>query len=102
MTRISLPNALLLLGAVLTVLAVGWWWVVFDELVKTNTMSLSEIVPCLVRDSDLCSLAQSLCREEHFLNIRQYFVQSFWVSAALLAGALAMRAAGPWQDGRRA
>jgi hypothetical protein len=102
MTRMSLPNALLLSGAVLTALAVGWWWVVFDELVKTNTMSLSEIVPCLVRDSDICSLAQSLCKEEHFLSIRKYFVQAFWVSGALFIGAIAMRLADSGQDGHRA
>jgi hypothetical protein len=102
MTRPSLPNGLLLLGASLMLLAVGWWWVVFDELVQTNTMSLSEIVPCLVRDSDICSLAQSLCLEEHFLNIRRYFVQAFWISGALFIGAAVFRLTDDWQGGRRA
>lgn len=102
MTKFSLPNLLLIAGAVFTALAVGWWWIVFDELVKTQTMTFGEVVPCLVRDSDICSLAQSLCREEHFLKIRKYFVQAFWVSGAVLAGACAMRLADLGQGGRHA
>jgi hypothetical protein len=93
---------MLLLGAVLTLLAIGWWWVVFDELVNTNTMSFSDIVPCLVHESDICSLAQSLCLEEHFLNIRRYFVQAFWISGVPFIGAALLRLMDERQGGRRA
>jgi hypothetical protein len=91
MTRISLSNGLLLAGGLLTTLAILWWWVVFDELLKTNTMSLAEIVPCLARNSDICSLAESLCRQDHFLGIRRYSAEAFWGSGALLLAAVAMR-----------
>ena len=91
MTRISFSNGLLLIGGVLTTLAILWWWIVFDELLKTNTMSLTEIIPCLARNTDICSLAESLCREDHFLGIRKYSAEAFWSSGAILLVALIMR-----------
>lgn len=95
MTRPWLSNGLLLVGGVLTTLAILWWWIVFDELLKTNTMSFGEIIPCLARNSDICSLAESLCRQDHFLGIRRYSAEAFWAAGGLLAVAAAMRAFRP-------
>ena len=91
MTRLSWTNALLALGGLSTGLAVLWWWIVFDRVVKTQTLSLGEIVPCLAAHTDLCTLAQSLCQENHFLGIETYFAESFWISATILASALVLR-----------
>jgi hypothetical protein len=91
MTKLSLPNVLLVVGGVLTMLAILWWWVVFDELLKTNTMTLSEVVPCLARNTDICSLAESLCRQDHFLGIRRYSAEAFWGAGGLFLLAVAMR-----------
>lgn len=91
MTRISLSNVLLIVGGVLTSFAILWWWIVFDELLKTNTMTLSEVVPCLARNTDICSLAESLCRQDHFLGIRRYSAEAFWSAGGLLLVAIALR-----------
>jgi len=91
MARISLSNGLLILGGALTTLAILWWWIVFDELLKTNTMTFADVLPCLVRNTDLCSLAESLCRQDHFLGIRRYSAEAFWGAGALLLAAVVMR-----------
>jgi hypothetical protein len=91
MTKVSLSNVLLIAGGVLTTLAILWWWIVFDELLKTNTMTFSEVVPCLARNTDICSLAESLCRQDHFLGIRRYSAEAFWGAGGLLLVAMVMR-----------
>jgi hypothetical protein len=91
MTRFSLSNGLLIIGGVLTTLAIFWWWVVFDELLKTNTMTFADVLPCLARNTDLCSLAESLCRQDHFLGIRRYSAEAFWGAGAVLLVAVVLR-----------
>lgn len=91
MTRLSLSNGLLIVGGVLTTLAIVWWWIVFDELLKTNTMTFADVLPCLARNTDICSLAESLCREDHFLGIRRYSAEAFWGAGAWLVAAVVLR-----------
>lgn len=91
MNRMPLADVLLVLGGLATALAVLWWWIVFDKVVETDTLSLAEIVPCLAAHTDICTLAQSLCQENHFLGIERYFAESFWISATILASALVLR-----------
>ncbi|MGV3549245.1 hypothetical protein [Rhizobium sp.] len=91
MTKLRWTDGLVALGGLLTVLAVAWWWIVFDKLVETQTMTVGEIMPCLAAYSDLCTLAQSLCQQDHFLGIEAYFAESFWISATVLASALVLR-----------
>lgn len=94
MTRRRAAAALLGLGGLGFVGAVAWWWVVFGTIVGTQAMSLPQALPCLVADSDVCSLAQALClKTDHWLGIRRYAVEAFWLSGLLvLLGVLAVPA----------
>ena len=91
MTRFIWANAFVALGGLLTGLAVIWWWIVFDKVVVSQTLSITDVVPCLAAHTDMCTLAQSLCLENHFLGIETYFAESFWISATILASALVLR-----------
>ena len=91
MIRSIWANGLVALGGLLTGLAVLWWWVVFDKVVVSQTLSIGEVMPCLAMHTDLCTLAQSLCQENHFLGIETYFAEGFWISATVLASALVLR-----------
>lgn len=91
MTRFIWTNGFVVLGGLLTGLAVLWWWIVFDKVVVSQTLSITDVVPCLAAHTDMCTLAQSLCLENHFLGIETYFAESFWISATILASALVLR-----------
>lgn len=91
MTRLSWVDGLIAIGGLLTGLAVLWWWIVFDKVVVSQTLTITEIAPCLAIHTDLCTLAQALCQENHFLGIQTYFAESFWISATILASALVLR-----------
>lgn len=88
MTSSFLARALAGLGAVLLFSAVGWWWLVFRTLITNASMSTRGALPCLVRNSDLCTLAQALCTQHHFLGIRHYDTVLFWIGATLTSSAL--------------
>lgn len=91
MTRLSWTDGLVALGGLLTGLAILWWWIVFDKVVETDTLSVAEIMPCLAAHTDICTLAQSLCQQNHFLGIETYFAESFWIALTVLASALVLR-----------
>ncbi|WP_237153928.1 hypothetical protein [Oryzibacter oryziterrae] len=86
--RLMSSPTLLVLGLLLSLGTFAWWWLVFRELISTNSMSLNEALPCMAAQSDLCSLAQALCKQNHVLGIKRYDVLAFWVSALVLAGGL--------------
>lgn len=98
MTSFPLRNAFLVASGILVTLVVGWWWVVFSQLIQNGTMGLADVAPCLARDSDLCSLAQSLCTSNHFLGVRHYFAEAFWLAGGLLLASLATRLIGPARE----
>ena len=50
--------------------------------------ALSDSLPCLVHTSDRCSLAMALCKNWHFLGIKRYHAEAFWISGFLAACAL--------------
>ncbi|TBW39485.1 hypothetical protein EYW49_06330 [Siculibacillus lacustris] len=81
---------LLAIGLIGVSLAIGWWWIVYGQLVGSTSMALADAVPCLVSRSDLCSLAQALCRNDHFLGITRYPVAAFWAAATPLGAGLAI------------
>jgi hypothetical protein len=91
MIRLSWLDGLVAFGGLLTALAVLWWWIVFEKVVISQTLSITDVVPCLAAHTDMCTLAQSLCLENHFLGIETYFAESFWISATILASALVLR-----------
>jgi hypothetical protein len=93
MTSLFFRNLLLVASGLAVTLAVAWWWLVFSQLVENGTMNILDVAPCLARDSDLFSLAQSLCKGTHFLGIRQYFAEAFWLAAGLFGFAIAIRLA---------
>jgi hypothetical protein len=91
MTKLSWTDGFVAFGGLLTGLVVLWWWIVFDKVVVSQTLSIAEVMPCLAAHTDLCTLAQALCQENHFLGVETYFAESFWISATVLASALILR-----------
>lgn len=86
-----LVRALEILGAALVAIAVAWWAVVYGQVIANTGMVPHRTVACLLRTSDLCSLAMSLCAEWHILGIRRYSAELLWVGVffslvALTAG----------------
>lgn len=71
------------LGVALVGVAVLWWAVVYGQVIANTGMAPQRTLPCLLRTSDLCSLAMSLCKEWHFLGIRRYSAQLFWIGAGV-------------------
>lgn len=87
-TRLSY-HAVALAGGVLALLSVGWWWLIFGKVVGNDYLTVRQAVTCLAGTSDLCTLAQALCTEDHLYGIRWYAPEAFWAAAAILvAGAL--------------
>ncbi len=87
--RPPLPVGLIALGLLALFTAAAWWWVVYSQVVGSAALSVGEAAPCLVGTSDLCSLAQALCRGDHLLGIRRYSPDLFWIGiAATSLGAL--------------
>lgn len=77
------------LGGLLAVLSLGWWWLIFSQVVKNEYLTFGQAVTCIAGATDLCSLAQALCSNDHLYGIRWYAPEAFWAAAAVLAaGAL--------------
>lgn len=89
-----LVPALEILGAALVAVAVAWWAVVYGQVIANTGMAPHRTFACLLRTSDLCSLAMSLCSEWHILGIRRYSAELFWSGAAVIAAALLAGSAG--------
>lgn len=84
------------LGALLVILALAWWAIVFFQVSTTTGLPMQQTASCLFFTSDRCSLAMSLCREGHIFGITRYSSGLLWVgvsifSIALVAGAFAPR-----------
>ncbi|RVL88346.1 hypothetical protein [Sinorhizobium meliloti] len=76
-------------GAVVALLALGWWWLIFSKLVENDYLTVGQAVTCIAGTSDLCALAQALCTNDHLYGIRWYAPEAFWAAAAILiAGVL--------------
>lgn len=76
------------LGVALFVASVGWWWLVYGNVVNNGYISHAQAAVCLAANTDLCRLAQALCTNSHFFDIRWYAPEGFWVAGALLAVAI--------------
>jgi hypothetical protein len=83
-----LVPALEILGAALVAVAIAWWAVVYGQVIANTGMAPHRTVACLLRTSDLCSLAMSLCTQWHFLGISRYSPELLWIGAAISLAAL--------------
>ncbi len=95
MSNTRLTVATIGLAAILLVSSLGWWWLVFGNVVATGYISPAQAAVCLAADTDLCRLAQALCTNSHILEIRWYAPEMFWAAAALLIVALIQSGAHP-------
>ena len=68
--------------------ALAWWGIVYAQVSYATGYALSDSLPCLVHTSDRCSLAMALCKNWHFLGIKRYHAEAFWISGFLAACAL--------------
>ena len=76
-------------GGVFALLALGWWWLIFSKVVENDYLTVGQAVTCIAGATDLCSLAQALCTNDHLYGIRWYAPEAFWAAAAILvAGVL--------------
>ena len=83
-----LPWLAAILAAVLLVVSLGWWWLVFGTITAAGTISMLDAATCLAADTDLCRLAEAICTNDHFIDIRWYAPEIFWATMATAAIAL--------------
>lgn len=83
-------TALEVAAIALFVFSVGWWLIVYGQVIFNTGMSPSAALPCLLYTSDRCSLAMALCKDWHFLGIKRYFAEPIWFAAVLAVAALAL------------
>lgn len=81
--------ALEILGVALVGVAMLWWGVVYGQVIINTGIAPYRTLPCILQTSDLCSLAMSLCKEWHFLGIKRYSAELFWIGAGVSVTALA-------------
>ncbi|NEI68811.1 hypothetical protein GR212_04435 [Rhizobium lusitanum] len=76
----------------IAVLSVGlaWWWIVFSEVIANNYISYGQAATCIGGNSDLCNLAQALCKTNHWLGITRYSSVIFWAGLATLSAGLVL------------
>ena len=70
-------------GIVCGLLSVAWWWLIFSKVVANDYLTVRQAVTCIAGASDLCTLAQALCTDQHLYGIRWYAPEAFWGAAAV-------------------
>lgn len=88
MSEFRLPIVIGGIGLAVLTASLGWWWLVFGNVASTGTITYAQAAVCFAADTDLCRLAEALCTNTHFFNVRSYAPEVAWVAAALLAAAL--------------
>lgn len=79
-------------GGVFALLSLGWWWLIFSKVVENDYLSVGQAVTCIAGATDLCSLAQALCTNDHLYGIRWYAPEAFWAAAAILVAGVLLSA----------
>lgn len=80
-----------IIGGLLTVAAaIGWWWLVFSPVIEGALLPLPQAGACMAVGSDVCTLAQSLCRGVHLFDIKHYSSDLFWIGIGLLGFSLVL------------
>jgi len=69
-------------GGLAIALGLAWWWLVFGEIITGDYLSYREAAMCIVGTNDLCSLAETLCKANHFLGIKRYSSELLWAGVA--------------------
>ncbi|WP_214473220.1 hypothetical protein [Mesorhizobium sp. dw_380] len=75
-------------GIVLTLVALVWWAIVYAQVMSNTGFPIERTLPCLLRTSDRCSLAMSLCKSWHVLGIKRYSPELLWAGAVVSSLAL--------------
>ena len=83
-----LPAAIAVLGGLALALAIGWWWLVFSEVVDGAYITYGQAARCIAGTNDLCMLAEALCKSSHFLGIKRYSSELFWIGLAGVSAGL--------------
>lgn len=71
-------------GGLLALASLAWWWLIFSKVVENEYLSVGQAVTCIAGATDLCTLAQALCTNDHLYGIRWYAPEAFWAAAATL------------------
>ena len=79
---------LLTIGGATLSAAVVWWWITYSEVVNFGYLSWREAGDCLVRNSDVCSLAKALCLGSHPRGLIPYWTSTFWLGLIALSASL--------------
>lgn len=79
---------LLAIGSAMLFAALLWWWVTYGEVASYGYLSWREAGGCLVRNSDICSLATALCLGSHPRILIAYWASAFWLGLAALSASL--------------
>lgn len=87
MSETRLPILLAALAGIVLAITVGWWWLVFSNVVSNGYVTHAQALVCMAAETDLCRLAQALCTNTHFFELRWYAPESLWIAAALLVSA---------------
>jgi hypothetical protein len=87
---VALPRLLLVAGAGIVVAALLWWWATFGDVIRYGYLSSGEATRCLIKDSDICTLAKALCLGSHPRTILVYRTSAFWVGVGVLSLSLLM------------
>jgi hypothetical protein len=78
-------RALLAIGGATVAAAIAWWWITYGEVVNFGYLSWREAGDCLVRSSDICSLAKALCLGSHPRVLIAYWSSAFWLGLTILS-----------------
>jgi len=70
---------LLPIGISIVLVAVGWWWLTYRDVIQYAYLSAREAGICLVGQSDICELARSLCNGAHPVTFAKYWWGTFWI-----------------------
>jgi hypothetical protein len=81
---------LLAAGGVIVVAAIAWWWITYGEVVNYGYLSWREAGDCLVRNSDVCSLATALCLGSHPRLLIAYWSSALWLGLIAVSVSLLM------------
>jgi hypothetical protein len=87
---VALPKLLLAAGGVIVVAALLWWWATFGDVIRYGYLSSGEATRCLIKDSDICTLAKALCLGSHPRTLVTYWTSAFWLGVGILSFSLLM------------